>query len=365
MGCAPSSAVEVVPAGTADQPPAPSLSLTLEPATSSSSTKPNIRDTESFRRARKGSVEAELESMGEDVSLVMDVEGFLQSMELEQYWPAFSAAGYTELPSLRGVTEAELRRLQPPIKAGHIKKVVKNVLRLQDKMATQSPGSSMVVQMTPDVAPLSLDTDGRTPDGLRCRRKSADAELNSIDDDDLDQFHLNSPAAVTSPTNGALGVISNFVPSLALAPGETSATSRVSGGTSFDEKAEIIDVVASPRANEAPGASPRGSFDLGGDKALEDSDVEGGGSARGRVPSERTRFTARSSYSVLPEMPDGDMDDMLAALDDLTPESTPSNTPQAGVAAQKQEAQFDQVGAPEGGAAGATSSTTTTTAVAE
>ena len=80
---------------------------------------------------------------GDDVSLVLDVEGFLESLTLEQYWPAFSSAGYAELSTLRDVTEADLQVLE--IKAGHIKKLLKNLEKLQSKML-HSPGPAHLAE---------------------------------------------------------------------------------------------------------------------------------------------------------------------------------------------------------------------------
>ena len=56
---------------------------------------------------RKGSVEQELDALSEDVSVVVDVEGLLESLSMEEYWPAFQSAGWTDLARVRTMTMNE------------------------------------------------------------------------------------------------------------------------------------------------------------------------------------------------------------------------------------------------------------------
>ena len=254
---------------------------------------------------------------GDDVSLVLDVEGFLESLTLEQYWPAFSSAGYAELSTLSDVTEADLQALE--IKAGHIKKLLKNLEKLQSKML-HSPGPAHLVQMTPDLdnqslvspkgtaqripVPLVLSAtteeeivtganDAPTPPSasFRSRRQSADAELEAIahesETETLDL--LRTPASQSSVGSAQAGP-----PEIEPLVLKHSNTSSIDGSTgrsslraaSFNEEEENLDGVSSPTHSQSLLSR------------ADATQVEG----RERIVSKRSCFTARSSYSTLPEV---------------------------------------------------------------
>jgi hypothetical protein len=158
MGCATSTAVDVV-------------------APSSNSIVPRsipTQDSESFRRGRRRSVEAELDSMKDDVSVVLDVQDFLTCMQLQQYWPAFYRAGLIELSALMLATEADFRRLQPPMKPGHIKKVVKNIKRQQCANAERGRSKKVVTELKLELGTHPYSAFNSLKAGARCSVTSTD-----------------------------------------------------------------------------------------------------------------------------------------------------------------------------------------------
>ena len=90
-----------------------------------------------YPRARKGSVEAELDAMEDDVTMVMDVEGWLQSLQLAEYWPAFETAGYDDLDTVMDMTEEDVLNDVKVEKGGHVKKLVKNIEKLKQNSKRQ------------------------------------------------------------------------------------------------------------------------------------------------------------------------------------------------------------------------------------
>lgn len=73
-------------------------------------------------------MEQELEALGEDVTIVVDVESFLESIQLEEYWPAFQAAGWTDMDRLHSMAAEDFEQMAV-VKAGHIKKLMRHIVR--------------------------------------------------------------------------------------------------------------------------------------------------------------------------------------------------------------------------------------------
>jgi hypothetical protein len=80
---------------------------------------------------------AELDAKLEHEKMVVDVEGWLQSLQLAEYWPAFETAGYDDLDTVMDMTEEDLNDVGIKVgKGGHVK-LVKNIEKLKQNFTRQ------------------------------------------------------------------------------------------------------------------------------------------------------------------------------------------------------------------------------------
>ena len=82
--------------------------------------------------------------------IITDTKEFLSLLRMNEYWPAFEQAGYTKLIGLGALQELELRGVGIT-KAGHIKKLLKNIGRLE----RDPDASSFRLAYSPRVSPIA------------------------------------------------------------------------------------------------------------------------------------------------------------------------------------------------------------------
>jgi len=134
--------------------------------------------TSKYPRARKGSVEAELEAMDYDVTMVVDVESWLQSLQLAEYWPVFEAAGYDDLETVMDMSEADIQNDLKIEKVGHVRKLVKKVAELKASNGKRSVGNISLA----DVGSPKSAASPATP-AIRMRKGSVEQEIEALDAD--------------------------------------------------------------------------------------------------------------------------------------------------------------------------------------
>ena len=101
----------------------------------SSSRSPSIGSTREIRRAGElaTSVPAVVSYASRSVTLgetFVDMKGFPHALRMDEYQETFAQAGYIDLPALGILVEKDLRHIGVT-KAGHIKKLLKHVSRLE------------------------------------------------------------------------------------------------------------------------------------------------------------------------------------------------------------------------------------------
>jgi len=135
-------------------------------------------------RARKASVDAELEALddvGDSIFGSTEVETWLVSIGLEEYWPRFKDNGYEDLESVRDfVTEQVLRDEIGATDEDHLRQFL---IAIPVAELPPSPRPSSSPRSTRLSSPPVDTVDVHSETGLlRGRRASAEAEIDAIDD---------------------------------------------------------------------------------------------------------------------------------------------------------------------------------------
>jgi hypothetical protein len=168
-------------------------------ATATGST-PAAPASQPAKKTRRGSVEAELDAMDDD-DLVIDVESWLQSLELGEYWTLFENAGYDDLDTVQDMTEEDLVNDVKIVKKGHVKKLLTNIQKLK-----ANAKRSMSTVSIDQVGSLMSTSSPISPAGQPARRRkgSVEAEIEALEDASGSLGRLTgSDDETTSPAVGA------------------------------------------------------------------------------------------------------------------------------------------------------------------
>ena len=126
-------------------------------------------------RCRKGSVMDEIDALEDDVTIVLNVQAWLESIGMaEEYWPKFEAAGYDDLEIMADLKEDELKQDIGVEKVGHVRKLIKAIQKLKSARRASS-----VSDITSPNVGKSAVKPGSKP--LRMRKGSVDAEIEALD----------------------------------------------------------------------------------------------------------------------------------------------------------------------------------------
>ena len=126
-------------------------------------------------RTRKGSVMDEIDALDDDVTMVVNVQSWLESIEMaEEYWSKFEAAGYDDLDIVADMKEDELKSDVGVTKVGHLKKLQKEIMKLKTNRRASS-----VSDLTSPNAGRKAVKPGSKP--ARGRKGSVEAEIDAMD----------------------------------------------------------------------------------------------------------------------------------------------------------------------------------------
>ena len=116
--------------------------------------------------------------MDDDVTMVIDVESWLESLELGEYWPLFEAAGYDDLDTVQDMTEEDLVNDVKIVKKGHVKKLVSNIQKL--KLNAKRTGSAVSIDQVGSPMSTSSPISPATQPARR-RKGSVEAEIEALE----------------------------------------------------------------------------------------------------------------------------------------------------------------------------------------
>ena len=131
------------------------------------------------QKTRRASVEAELDALEDDAAMVVDVESWLTSLHLGEYWTLFESAGYDDLDTVADMTEEDLVNDVNIVKKGHVKKLLTNI----QKLKANSKRSTSSVSIDPVGTPISSSSPvSPTTQPVRRRKGSVEAEIEALED---------------------------------------------------------------------------------------------------------------------------------------------------------------------------------------
>ena len=131
------------------------------------------------QKTRRASVEAELDALEDDVAMVVDVESWLASLHLGEYWTLFESAGYDDLDTVADMTEEDLVNDVNIVKKGHVKKLLTNIQKLKAN-SKRSTSSVSIDQVGTPISSTSPDSPTTQP--VRYRKASVEAEIEALED---------------------------------------------------------------------------------------------------------------------------------------------------------------------------------------
>jgi hypothetical protein len=117
----------------------------------------------------------EIDAMGDDVTMVVSVQGWLESIGLQEYWSKFESAGYDDLDTVSDMSEAELGTDLGVDKVGHVKKLAKEIKKL--KTTRRASSVSDLASPMPTKNPIA---PGSKPS--RQRKGSVEMEIEAMND---------------------------------------------------------------------------------------------------------------------------------------------------------------------------------------
>jgi hypothetical protein len=130
------------------------------------------------QKTRRGSVEAELDALDDDVTMAVDVESWLVSLGLGEYWTLFENAGYDDLDTVQDMTEEDLVNDVNIVKKGHVKKLLTNI----QKLKANSKRSMSSVSIDQVASPMSTSSPvSPTTQPVRRRKGSVEAEIEALE----------------------------------------------------------------------------------------------------------------------------------------------------------------------------------------